>query len=196
MKSIPILPKHFQISYSVTTTVDEADLISGTTSSYSKIGVEITMHGGGTYSYDLVYKDADGFGEIVFVPLSRTITNTSAALTAIDDDIVANSTNQSVTYRLSDPDGIDRSYLVEVLEWATTGGTEFTGVFSLPATISTAIDPLDLIAGTTDVYSSIEFTLSGPTGDLSWYSDPGPELSFSDYLSHNETFNLPLDVVI
>ena len=85
--------------------------------------------------------------------------NSVATVTATDTNIERGSTSDSVTYAISDFDGIDESDLVASVQAALDGASTVASIFPSGAEITTERSGSGLFEGTEDTYGSINVTL-------------------------------------
>ena len=121
--------------------------------------------------------------------------NSVATVTATDTNIERGSTSESVTYAITDFDGIDESDLVASVQAALDGASTVASIFPSGAEITTERSGSGLFEGTEDTYGSINVTLTGEVADaLNVGSFPGPAVTFTDAKGNEESVNLALDI--
>ena len=104
--------------------------------------------------------------------------NSVATVTATDTNIERGSTSESVTYAITDFDGIDESDLVASVQAALDGASTVASIFPSGAEITTERSGSGLFEGTEDTYGSINVTLTGEVADaLNVGSFPGPAVT-------------------
>ena len=120
--------------------------------------------------------------------------NSAAQLDVINNEITRGETS-SVTYAITDQDGIDESELQAAVEAAVGGAATIASVFSDGATVSTERSGSGLIEGTEDTYRSINVTIEGLAAEgLNTGEFAGPAMTFTDAAGNVETVNLSLDI--
>ena len=120
--------------------------------------------------------------------------NSAARLDVVSNDIVKGETS-SLTYAISDQDGIDESDLIAAVEAAVGGAATIASVFTDGATVTTERSGSGLIEGTEDSYRSINVTIEGLVADaLNTGEFDGPAMTFSDVAGNVETVNLALNI--
>ena len=87
--------------------------------------------------------------------------NSVATVTATDTNIERGGTSESVTYAITDFDGIDESDLVASVQAALDGASTVASIFPSGAEITTERSGSGLFEGTEDTYGSINVTLTG-----------------------------------
>ena len=121
--------------------------------------------------------------------------NEAATVAVIDDEIEAGETGGSLTYAISDQDGIDESDLVASIEAGLAGASTIASVFPDGAEVTTERTGSGLVDGTEDTYRSINVTLTGDIADgLNPGEFTGPAVSFVDAGGNDETVNLALNI--
>ncbi len=121
-------------------------------------------------------------------------TNSAARLDVIDNDIVKGETS-SLTYAITDQDGIDESDLIAAVEAAVGGAATIASVFDTGATVTTERSGSGLMDGTEDSYRSINVTIEGLIADgLNTGEFDGPAMTFTDAAGNEETVNLSLNI--
>lgn len=99
-------------------------------------------------------------------PAGTIALNEAASVTILDNTVQEKSDSETVSYLVQDADGIDLSYLETMVVRLFNEGSVFDGG---GPSFEAAVDNQDLIAGSQDGYSRIEFTLSGEVDeDISW----------------------------
>lgn len=121
--------------------------------------------------------------------------NTAAALTVVDEDVVRGETGGSVSYTIADADGLDQSELKTAVENALGGASTVASIFPNGATVVVEGASESLVDGTTDTYPSLTVTLTGDIEEaLNLGSFPGPAVTFSDAKGNAESVNFALDI--
>ena len=121
--------------------------------------------------------------------------NEAATVAVIDDELAAGETGGSLTYAISDQDGIDESDLVASIEAGLAGASTIASVFPNGAEVTTERTGSGLVDGTEDTYRSINVTLTGDIADgLNAGEFTGPAISFADAAGNDETVNLALNI--
>ena len=121
--------------------------------------------------------------------------NSAASITATDTIIERGGASESVTYAITDFDGIDESDLVASVQAALDGASTVASIFPSGAEITTERSGSGLFDGTEDTYGSINVTLTGEAAEaLNLGSFPGPAVSFTDAKGNEESVNLALEI--
>ena len=121
--------------------------------------------------------------------------NQAASVAVMDDDVEVGETDGTLTYAITDQDGIDESDLIASLEAGLDGASTIASVFPNGATVSTERTGSGLVDGTEDTYRSINVTLTGDiSGSLNVGEFTGPSVSFTDAAGNDETVNLALNI--
>lgn len=121
--------------------------------------------------------------------------NAAATVSAIDSSIERGATTGTVTYSISDVDGIDESELVLAVQAGLDGASTVASIFPSGAEISTERTGSGLIEGTEDTYASINVTLTGAIAEaLNVGSFPGPAVNFTDAKGNEESVNFALEI--
>ena len=121
--------------------------------------------------------------------------NSAAQLDIIDNEI-SKGESSSVTYAITDQDGIDESDLQAAVEAAVGGAATIASVFADGATVTTERSGSGLVDGTEDTYRSINVTIEGiASSELNTGEFAGPAMTFTDAAGNVETVNLALDIV-
>ena len=121
--------------------------------------------------------------------------NQAATVSVIDDSIEAGETNGTLTYAITDQDGIDESDLIASIEAGLAGASTIASVFPNGAIVETERTGSGLVEGTEDTYRSINVTLTGDiSGSLNVGEFTGPAVSFSDADGNDETVNFALNI--
>ena len=120
--------------------------------------------------------------------------NSAAEITAIDD-VITRGENSSVTYAITDQDGIDESDLKAAVEAAVGGAATIASVFSEGATVTTERSGSGLVEGTEDTYRSINVTIEGVAASgLNVGEFAGPAMTFNDAAGNEETIQFALNI--
>ena len=121
--------------------------------------------------------------------------NSVATVTATDSGIERGGASESVTYAITDFDGIDESDLVASVQAALDGASTVASIFPDGAEITTERSGSGLFEGTEDTYGSINVTLTGAAAEaLNVGSFPGPAVTFTDAKGNEESINLALEI--
>jgi len=121
--------------------------------------------------------------------------NEAASVAAIDDGIEAGATDGTLTYAITDQDGIDESDLVASIEAGLAGASTIASIFPNGAIVETERTGSGLVDGTEDTYRSINVTLTGDvSGSLNVGEFTGPAVSFTDAGGNEETVNFALNI--
>ena len=121
--------------------------------------------------------------------------NSVATVTATDSGIERGGASESVTYAISDFDGIDESDLVASVQAALDGASTVASIIPDGAEITTERSGSGLFEGTEDTYASINVTLTGAAAEaLNTGSFPGPAVSFTDAKGNEESVNLAIEI--
>lgn len=121
--------------------------------------------------------------------------NNPATISATDASIERGGASESVTYALTDVDGIDESDLVASINAALDGASTVASIFPGGADVTTERSGSGLFEGTEDTYASINVTLTGQAAEaLNVGSFPGPAVTFTDAKGNEETVNFAVDI--
>ncbi|MGB1147573.1 MAG: hypothetical protein ACPG4M_06740, partial [Alphaproteobacteria bacterium] len=121
--------------------------------------------------------------------------NSAATIVATDDAITIGETDGTLTYAISDQDGIDESDLVAAVEAGLAGASTIASIFPDGATVTTERSGSGLVEGTEDTYRSINVTLTGDVAAaLNTGTFTGPAVSFTDAAGNEESVNFGLTI--
>ena len=122
-------------------------------------------------------------------------TNTPATLESIDNAITVSETDGSLTYAITDQDGIDESDLIAAVQAGLEGASTVASIFPSGAKVTTERSGSGLVEGTEDTYRSINVTLKGDvSANLNVGEFPGPAVTFKDAAGNDEAVNLALNI--
>ena len=122
-------------------------------------------------------------------------TNTPATLESIDNAITVSETDGSLTYAITDQDGIDESDLIAAVQAGLEGASTVASIFPSGAEVTTERSGSGLVEGTEDTYRSINVTLKGDvSANLNVGEFPGPAVTFQDAAGNDEAVNLALNI--
>ena len=120
--------------------------------------------------------------------------NSAASVSVVNDDVVKGE-QVTLTYAITDQDGIDESDLVAAVEAAVDGASTIASVFSSGASVTSERSGSGLIDGTEDSYRSINISIEGVAAtSLNSGEFDGPALSFTDAAGNTESVNLSLSI--
>ncbi len=121
--------------------------------------------------------------------------NSVATVTATETSIERGGASESVTYAITDFDGIDESDLVASVQAALDGASTVASIFPNGAEITTERSGSGVFEGTEDTYGSINVTLTGEAAEaLNLGSFPGPAVTFTDAKGNEESVNLAIEI--
>ena len=190
-------PKPPEPDLIISTTVNEADLIAGAVSAYSKVTAEVDWYLGGSDTKELFYKDADGFVELLFLPVTVTA-NTAPTVWVVDKVIQRSAPDQTIQYVVVDPEGIDVSDFKEAIEYGLNGASTIASVFATSPypVVTVTPNPLDRApySGTDDTFGAVTLTISGSGATNVNIGEWAVGSYYWDALGNLET--LPLEVTI
>ena len=121
--------------------------------------------------------------------------NQAATLSAVDDAITVGETGGTLTYAITDQDGIDESDLIASIEAGLDGASTVASIFPNGASVTTERTGSGLVEGTEDTFRSINVTLTGDVAaSLNVGEFAGPAVAFNDAAGNPETVNFSLNI--
>ena len=120
--------------------------------------------------------------------------NSAASVSVVNNSVVKGE-DTTLTYAITDQDGIDESDLIAAVEAAVGGASTIASVFSSGGTVTSERSGSGLIEGTEDSYRSINISIEGVAADSLNSGDfDGPALTFMDAAGNPESVNLSLSI--